>query len=71
MQCNSEKFQPGQIEFLTGNREGINATSYSVNIFVTPLVIILEQSRMFKLHKPYANSVEARTACYLHSVIIL
>jgi len=27
MQCNSEKFQPGQIEILTENREGINATS--------------------------------------------
>jgi len=26
MQCNSEKFQPGQIEFLTENREGIKAT---------------------------------------------
>jgi len=26
MQCNSEKFQPGQIEILTENREGINAT---------------------------------------------
>jgi len=26
MQCNSEKFQPGQIEFLTENREGINET---------------------------------------------
>jgi len=26
MQCNSEKFQPGQIAFLTENREGINAT---------------------------------------------
>jgi len=23
MQCNPEKFQPGQIEFLTENREGI------------------------------------------------
>jgi len=28
MQCNSEKFQPGQIEFLTENREGIKATLY-------------------------------------------
>jgi len=26
MQCNSGKFQLGQIEFLTANREGINAT---------------------------------------------
>jgi len=26
MECNSEKFQLGQIEFLTKNREGINAT---------------------------------------------
>jgi len=26
MQCNSEKFQPGQIKCLTENREGINAT---------------------------------------------
>jgi len=26
MQCNPEKFQPGQIEILTENREGINAT---------------------------------------------
>jgi len=26
LQCNSEKFQLGQIEFLTENREGINAT---------------------------------------------
>jgi len=26
MQCNSEKFQLNQIEFLTKNREGINAT---------------------------------------------
>jgi len=26
MQCNSEKFQPRQIEILTENREGINAT---------------------------------------------
>jgi len=26
MQCNLEKFQPGQIEFLTENREGIKAT---------------------------------------------
>jgi len=26
MQCNSEKFQPGQIEILTKNRGGINAT---------------------------------------------
>jgi len=24
MQCSSEKFQPGQIEILTENREGIN-----------------------------------------------
>jgi len=27
-QCNSEKFQPGQIEILTKNREGINATLF-------------------------------------------
>jgi len=27
MQCNSEKFQLGHIEFLTENHEGINATS--------------------------------------------
>jgi len=26
MQCNSEKFQPGQIEILTENCQGINAT---------------------------------------------
>jgi len=26
MQCISEEFQPDQIEFLTENREGINAT---------------------------------------------
>jgi len=26
MQCNSEKFQPGQIKFLIENREGINPT---------------------------------------------
>jgi len=26
MQCNSEKFQPVQIEFLTENREGVKAT---------------------------------------------
>jgi len=26
MQCNLEKFQHGQIEFLTENREGIKAT---------------------------------------------
>jgi len=29
MQCNSVKFQPGQIEFLTENRDGIKATSDS------------------------------------------
>jgi len=32
MQCNSEKFQPGQIEFLTKNREGIKATLITQNI---------------------------------------
>jgi len=33
MQCNSEKFQPGQIEILTENREGINATLSSTTLF--------------------------------------
>jgi len=32
MQCNSKKFQLGQIEFLTENREGINATLASIYI---------------------------------------
>jgi len=47
MQCNTEKIQLGQIEFLTENREGINATlawcknqfgrsdRYQVNVFFT------------------------------------
>jgi len=33
MQCNSEKFQPGQIAILTENREGINATLHLVARF--------------------------------------
>jgi len=44
MQCNSEKFQPGQIEFLTRNREGIKATlrhklKISDNPVIFPFII--------------------------------
>jgi len=31
MQCNSEKFQPGQIEFLSEIREGVNETLLQVS----------------------------------------
>jgi len=30
--CNSEKFQPGQIEILTENHESINATLNSISM---------------------------------------
>jgi len=38
MQCNLEKVQPGQIEFLTENREGIKATLRAVTHPITPML---------------------------------